>query len=236
MEFTRIFIMYYVYLHVRLTDDFVFYVGKGKANRAWDGYNTRNIFWKNVVSKHGYKVEIAAFDLSESDALCFEIQLISFYKSFSPDKLTNLTNGGEGIAGYKFTKNQKLNLSNAQTQRYKDKNARLVQKEASVKAWADEELRLRQKIRMQNLWANPDFRNKTLESKNSQETKDLHKLKMQSLETKAKLKATAKVREANRRSEKGLPPISTDWNDPQSVIEHRKRYKQEVKARKLALL
>lgn len=96
--------IYYVYLHRRATDNEVFYVGKGKNNRATSKVN-RNSWWQSVVEKHGYIVEYVESNLSESDAFELEAETIKFYKS-NGHTLTNLTEGGGGVAGYKRTVDQ----------------------------------------------------------------------------------------------------------------------------------
>ena len=50
--------MFYTYAHTK-PDKTIFYIGKGKDNRAWDTYN-RSTYWKRVVNKHGFNVEILA--------------------------------------------------------------------------------------------------------------------------------------------------------------------------------
>jgi hypothetical protein len=89
--------VYYVYIHRRGDNNEVFYVGKGKGNRA---YNTvgRNNYWKNIYKKCGRKVELVEVDISEQSAFDLEMELIKFYRE-SGHTLANLTNGGEGASG-----------------------------------------------------------------------------------------------------------------------------------------
>lgn len=82
--------MYYVYVHIRLDNNEIFYVGKGRNNRAFSTLS-RNKYWHNVVNKYGYRVEILESNLSEFEAFEKEKDLI---KSINPT--TNLTSGGEG--------------------------------------------------------------------------------------------------------------------------------------------
>lgn len=82
--------IYYIYLHRRLDTNEVFYVGKGKNNRAYSKAN-RNKYWINIVDKVGYSIEILYKNLLESDAFKKEIEMI---KMLSP--VANLTKGGEG--------------------------------------------------------------------------------------------------------------------------------------------
>jgi len=93
--------IFYVYLHRRLSDNKVFYVGKGKNKRAWSTYR-RSSYWSNVVAKHGFKVEIVFDELSEADAFQIEKDTITEMKYFG-SPLVNLTDGGEGTSGLKRT-------------------------------------------------------------------------------------------------------------------------------------
>jgi hypothetical protein len=48
---------HYIYLHRRLSDGKVFYVGKGQGKRAWLSVARTNA-WQVMVCQHGKKVEI----------------------------------------------------------------------------------------------------------------------------------------------------------------------------------
>ena len=91
---------YYVYRHIRLDTGRPFYVGKGKGIRAWST-RTRNLYWFNIVNKHGYKVEIVKFFQIEHDANQFEIKLIKVYKSLSLCE-SNYAEGGMGGNTWKY--------------------------------------------------------------------------------------------------------------------------------------
>lgn len=106
--------IHYLYRHIRLDTNEVFYVGIGTVNKNESissheryyrrAYNNskRNIFWKRVVSKTTYEVEI----LLESDDYDFikqkEIEFISLYgrRDLGKGTLVNLTDGGENC-GFK---------------------------------------------------------------------------------------------------------------------------------------
>lgn len=90
---------YYVYIHRRADDNLPFYVGKGRAERAWK-FNERNKFWNNTKNKHGIIVEIVFDGLTEYEAFQCEIDTILEFTYFGYP-LTNLTSGGEGLSGYK---------------------------------------------------------------------------------------------------------------------------------------
>jgi hypothetical protein len=97
---------FYVYLHRRASDDKVFYVGKGSNKRAWR-VSGRNKKWNNTYLKHGLKVEIVFESLCESEAFQIEIDTIKEMNYFYPDTICNLTEGGEGAAGYYWTEEAK---------------------------------------------------------------------------------------------------------------------------------
>ena len=87
-----------VYRHRRLDNHKVFYVGIGKTEkRAYNKWD-RNTYWKNIVSKHGYNIELLAKNLSWEDACELECFLIEEYgrKDLGTGQLVNMTDGGDG--------------------------------------------------------------------------------------------------------------------------------------------
>jgi len=103
--------MYYVYQHRRNDTNAVFYVGKGKGYRC-NQKTGRNIYWHRVADKHGYSVEKVLMDLDEDLALLAEYELIDQYKRLN-FALSNLSEGGQGTSGYKFTPEQIENVKAA---------------------------------------------------------------------------------------------------------------------------
>lgn len=91
--------IFYVYLHRRKTDNKVFYVGKGKGNRASSKHG-RSDWWKRTVEKHGLIVEIAFENLSEEGSFQCEKDTILEFRYFG-HPLVNMTDGGEGMSGHK---------------------------------------------------------------------------------------------------------------------------------------
>lgn len=93
--------MAYLYKHTRLDTNEVFYIGIGSDNK-YKRANTRqgrNKFWKRVVAKTDYKVDIIAFDISIEEARRNEIFFIELYgrRDLNLGTLVNLTDGGESV-------------------------------------------------------------------------------------------------------------------------------------------
>ena len=110
--------IYYVYiLRDPRKDNEPFYVGKGKDKRAQshlNGKDETNPFKVNVIKKireNGLEplVEYFKENLSEDDAHSEEIRLIKQFgrRDLNLGPLTNLTDGGEGSSGYKWTQEMK---------------------------------------------------------------------------------------------------------------------------------
>jgi hypothetical protein len=85
-----------VYFHRRGDNNQVFYVGVGDKKKRAYVKGGRNQYWKNIVKKHGYSVEIVNQDITFDEALELEKEYI---KSFGRDTLTNMTDGGQGTLG-----------------------------------------------------------------------------------------------------------------------------------------
>lgn len=87
--------MFYVYEHIRLDTNQIFYVGKGSGNRCYVK-KKRNKYWERVVKKaNGFKVNILFETTDEQFAFFVESETIDLYKKRGI-QLTNLTSGGEG--------------------------------------------------------------------------------------------------------------------------------------------
>jgi len=106
--------LFYVYEHWRLDRDECFYVGKGRGGRAYSMKN-RNRHHQAIVAKLGrigsaFEVRMVSTGLSEQDSFELEKERIAFWRSAGSD-LTNLTDGGEGIAGLKHSEETKKRWS-----------------------------------------------------------------------------------------------------------------------------
>lgn len=83
-----------VYVHRRLTDGSVFYVGLGSRNRS-KAVTSRSSVWKDTVAQHGRSVQIVEVYDSPLVAQVAEIELIRAL-SEAGVPLVNRTAGGEG--------------------------------------------------------------------------------------------------------------------------------------------
>jgi hypothetical protein len=102
--------MFYVYEHIRLDTNTVFYVGKGKGRRCFEA-RRRNQHWKRVVSKAGgFDVRIVVDKIDEELAFLAEQELIAKLK-LQGFTLTNITDGGEGTSGYQHTDEARIKFS-----------------------------------------------------------------------------------------------------------------------------
>ena len=83
---------FYVYIHRRISDGRVFYVGKGTGKRAWKK-TKRGSYWEAVESKHGREVVIVEQGLEEQEAYDLEVALIA---KIGLENLCNSCSGGMG--------------------------------------------------------------------------------------------------------------------------------------------
>jgi hypothetical protein len=119
--------MAYLYRHIRLDKNEPFYIGigsdeEGQYDRAYSK-DSRTKYWRRIISKVGYEVEIVLDDLSWEEACEKEKEFIKLYgrKDLNEGTLVNMTDGGEGTPGFKHSdttkekcrlaaKNQKTNI------------------------------------------------------------------------------------------------------------------------------
>ena len=110
---------YYLYRHIRLDKNEVFYIGIGTKQK---GYYSRainkhrdNLIWCRIIAKTDYKVEI----ILESNDYEFikekEKEFITLYgrKNLGLGTLANMTDGGEGTTGIIVSEETKIKLKEA---------------------------------------------------------------------------------------------------------------------------
>lgn len=100
---------YYIYRHVTL-NDIVFYIGRGTKDQKDIQYGIysrakskkdRTSFWRNVVDKYGYTIDIL-LETDDFDFLCKkEIEFIKLYgrRKLKTGTLVNFNEGGETGGG-----------------------------------------------------------------------------------------------------------------------------------------
>lgn len=89
---------FYVYVHKRLEDGTIFYVGKGQGRRFQD-FTNRSIWWERIAARHDVLSMIVAKGMTDADASSYEIKLIAELRA-NGAVLCNMTDGGEGRPGH----------------------------------------------------------------------------------------------------------------------------------------
>lgn len=106
--------MAYVYRHIRLDTNVPFYIGIGSDENYKRSRNrvNRNEFWKKIVSKTKYKIEIIIDNLTYEEVLEKEKEFIKLYGRYNLKKgtLCNLTDGGDGTLGRKVIVSEETRL------------------------------------------------------------------------------------------------------------------------------
>ena len=116
-----------VYQHIQLNTNKVFYIGIGKTEkRAYNKTNHRSKYWKNIINKHDYKIEILFNNLTWKEACQIEKYLIKYYgrRDLKTGNLVNLTDGGDGCVGRIFSKETREKMSNSQKGKIKSAQVR----------------------------------------------------------------------------------------------------------------
>lgn len=104
--------MAFVYKHIRLDTNEIFYIGIGKRKSRLYSKESRNPYWKNITNNTTFKAEIIKDDLSWEEACQLEIDLIKKYKRKKEGGLLcNITLGGDGACGFNHTDEHKKYLS-----------------------------------------------------------------------------------------------------------------------------
>lgn len=115
--------MAYVYRHIRLDKNEVFYVGIS-CNKRNDYVRSnektrRGDWWKKIIAKTDYKVDIIFDDVTPEFAKEKEIEFIKLYgrQDLGLGTLVNMTDGGDGLNNRVFTVEYRKKLSDAAKKR-----------------------------------------------------------------------------------------------------------------------
>lgn len=119
---------YYIYRHIRKDTNEPFYIGKGTIRNISRGVGIgdfkkhyfrafrtdgRNKYWKSIVEKTDYNIDILYEDDDQDEIYEKEKEFIKLYgrKDMGEGTLINLTNGGGGECGRIFTKEHLRKIS-----------------------------------------------------------------------------------------------------------------------------
>lgn len=127
--------VYYVYEYYVIQTNEVFYVGKGKGNRAYTG--KRNKFCEDMKRTHEWGIRIIQDKMSERDAYNKEIELIKYYRENTSYRITNQTDGGDGTNGWiateEFKEKARINtLTRWKDEEFREKWLSIIQDENGV--------------------------------------------------------------------------------------------------------
>lgn len=159
----------YIYLHRRLDNNEVFYVGRGTVSHKSSGNHHKNTFrrayvkhthnkhWLRITEKTPWIVEIIEDNLSWEKSLEMEIHYIKLYgrKNINEGCLVNFTNGGEGTLGFKPSE---------------------LSKETQRKRMLSEQNPMKKNINKQNQTIRMKNNNPMKNSQTKQKVSDTHKL------------------------------------------------------------
>lgn len=124
----------YVYRHTRIDNGEVFYIGVGyKRQKSYQKYTreyarafekkwNRTQYWKNIVNKTDYIIDII-FECNDYEQIVEkEKELIKFYgrKDLGLGTLVNLNDGGGGAKGLRYTQEQKNKMSKRKKEAFKN--------------------------------------------------------------------------------------------------------------------
>jgi hypothetical protein len=109
---------YFLYRHIRLDNNQVFYIGIGSKTKGEYDYsrayvkNKRSEFWKNIVEKTEYRVDILLETNDNQFIKDKEKEFISLYgrRDLGIGTLVNMTDGGDGLINYIPSEKTKIKL------------------------------------------------------------------------------------------------------------------------------
>lgn len=131
----------YTYLHRRLDTNQVFYVGKGRRNRAHECSGARrSAHWNAVAKKHGCLVEIVAHWATDAEAYAHEAMLIQALSGMG-HPLVNHAAGGAGAPGVTQTSESNAKRSASLKSVYASPALREMLRNRSSAMWRSPEKR-----------------------------------------------------------------------------------------------
>ena len=197
-----------VYRHIRNDNNEVFYIGIAKLESRPYSKFSRNAFWKNIVLKTGYKVEIIARPKTWKDCCELEEFLILEYgrKDLGTGSLVNLTNGGEGIIGNILSKETKEKISLAKKGKKPSEETKAKMSLAGMGRLTSDETKAKLSLAKKGKPLSDEHREKLRLSKQNISDETIAKMKIakqnMSQETKEKISKFKKGKTSNRKGVK----------------------------------
>lgn len=136
---------YYIYEWYIVPTNEVFYVGKGKGKRYLQVHH-RNKFFTDIYNSHKCDVRIIKDNLTEDEAFELEKYWIKHYRECTNFRLTNMTDGGDGISGYHPPEEVRIEIGTAAKNRWENEK------------WRDEIIRRRHLP--ESTYQSQEFKNK----------------------------------------------------------------------------
>lgn len=146
--------MAYIYRHIRLDKNKVFYVGISNDKTYVRPYKKdgRNSIWNHIVNKTTYEVEIILDNLTWEEAKIKEIEFITLYGKLQnhTGTLANITDGGGGTPGWVMPSELKSRLPQLWKKGNKIPEDQLVRLIATRTSWYKHTEETRRKIGISN--------------------------------------------------------------------------------------
>ena len=179
--------MAYVYQHIRLDTNEVFYIGIGKTKRRAYSKSDRNKHWHHIVNKVGYSVKIIFDRITWEEAIAKEKKLIEYYgrRDKGLGTLVNMTDGGEGTLGRPMSEKHKRRVSDC----HKGKKISEELKQKLFNANKGRQLSKEHKQKISNFQ-----KGRILSEKVKQKISDTSKGRKLSEETRKRMSESAKIR------------------------------------------
>ena len=157
----------YIYKTTNLINGKI-YIGQHQSKKNDDSYFGSGKILQNALKKYGiesFMVENIHWTTSIKKPNEAEIFFIAAYDSTNPKVGYNITQGGMGSLGEKFSEETRKKLSEAKKKYYEEHpEAREKNREASKKQWADPETKKKMSEVRKKQWADPEAREKMREA------------------------------------------------------------------------
>lgn len=144
-----------VYVDYRLDSGTPFYVGKGVPNRVKSF--KRNQVHARIVARHGVRREVVFQTLSNEAAMEFEAQLIRELKTRDTFGGANLTDGGEGTAGWTPSEETRQRMSESWKDRVVSKETCQRMSQTHKRRYSDPCEHEKTSAAMRRMWSDPEF-------------------------------------------------------------------------------